>query len=189
MAMPDDERVCVFIDGANFYYQLKDNLGQPGTRVDFGKFAQWLVGPGRTLVRTYYYTVRLTPDHPPEQRQGQQKFLGALDRVPYLEVRLGKLVRRDSTCPACHDHQIKYVEKGVDMRLGVDMLAGAAKNLYDTGIVVSGDADLGEAVRAVKELGRHVEVAAFEKGRAYELVQAADVSRTLTVSDLTPLLR
>ncbi len=179
------ERVCVFIDGANFYYQCKDNLGR--TDIDFGKFAQWLVGPGRTLVRTYYYTVRLTPDHRPEQQKGQQKFLGALDRVPYLEVRLGKLVKRDTNCSACGDHQERWVEKGVDMRVGVDMLAAAAKDLYDTAILVTGDADLAEAIKAVKELGRHVEVAAFQKNRSYELVQTADLSRTLMPNDLLAL--
>ncbi len=178
------DRVAVFIDGSNFYYQCRDNLGR--TDVDFGAFTGWLVSPARTLVRTYYYTVPLTPDHSEEQRTSQQKFLGALHRVPYLEVRLGKLVRRDTTCPACGDHRERHVEKGVDMRIGVDMVGGAAKKLYDTAILVSGDGDLAEAIKAVKELGQHVEVASFPKGRAYELMQEADVCRDLTVADLTP---
>lgn len=80
------------------------------------------------------------------------------------------------------------MEKGVDMRLGVDVLSAAAKDMYDAAVLVSGDGDLAEAVKSVKELGRHVEVAAFPKNRAYELVQAADVSRDLTVAELKPLL-
>ncbi len=40
----------------------------------------------------------------------------------------------------------------------------------------------------MKELGRHVEVAAFPKNRAQDLVKAADVARDLTVAELTPLL-
>ncbi len=46
--------------------------------------------------------------------------------------------------------------------------------------------DLAEAIKGVRELGQHVEVAAFTKGRAYELMQEADVCRDLTVADLTP---
>lgn len=180
------ERVGVFLDGANFYHQSKENLGR--TDVDLGAFAEWLVGPTRTLVRTYYYTVRLTPDHGQEQREKQQKFLGALDRIPYLEVRHGKLVRRDVVCDACGDRQQKWVEKGVDMRIGVDMLTAAAKDMIDVAVLVSGDGDLAEAIRAVKELGKHVEVAAFPRGRAYELVQVADVSRDLEAGELKPFL-
>lgn len=181
------ERVCVFVDGANFYNQLKDNLKR--TDIDFGPFAEWLASPARTLVRTYYYTVPLTQDHPEAQRKAQQKFFGALDHIPYFETRLGKLVRRQVTCPACGDHRDKWVEKGVDMRVGVDMVAGAAKGLYDTAVLVSGDGDLAEAIAAVKDLGKHVELAAFPKNRAYALVQAADVSKELTVADVTPFLR
>lgn len=180
------ERVCVFIDGANFYHQCRDNLGR--TDVDFGAFAALVVGPARSLVRTYYYTCRLTPDHAEDMRKAQEKFLGALDHINYLEVRLGKLVRRETKCKVCNNVEEKWMEKGVDMRLGVDMLAAAAKDMYDTAVLVSGDGDLAEAVRAVKEIGRHVEVAAFPKNRAYELVKAADVARDLTTAELKPLL-
>ncbi len=138
------ERVCVFIDGANFYHQCRDNLGR--TDVNFGAFAGLLVGPGRDFVRTYYYTCRLTPDHDEAMRKSQEKFLGALDHIDYLEVRLGKLVRREITCKTCGVVEEKWMEKGVDMRLGVDMLAAAAKNMYDTAVLVSGDGDLAEAV-------------------------------------------
>ena len=180
------ERVSVFIDGANFHYQCKDNLAR--TDVDLGSFSGWLVSPNRTLVRTYYYTTTLTPDHTGEQRAAKDRFLAALDHVPYLEVRLGKLVKRDSDCPHCHQRVEKYVEKGVDMRIGVDMVAGAAKRLYDTAILVSGDGDLKEAVRAVKELGLHVEIASFLKGRSYDLTQAADLCHDLKTADLQPFL-
>ncbi len=74
------------------------------------------------------------------------------------------------------------------MRVGVDMLAGASKNLYDVAILVSGDGDLVEAVKAVKDLGKHVEVAAFLKGRSDELAAAADVITQLKPSDMNPLL-
>lgn len=36
-------RVCVFIDGSNFYYACRDNLGGR-TDVNFGSFATFLVG-------------------------------------------------------------------------------------------------------------------------------------------------
>jgi len=180
-------RVCVFIDGSNFYYACRENLGGR-TDVNFGSFAAFLVGSGRSLVRTYYYGCALPPDHDTEARKAQQRFFTALQRVPYTELRLGKLVKRDITCPACNDHRNTYQEKGVDMRVGVDMLAAASKSLYDVAVLVSGDGDLVEAVKAVKDLGKHVELATFAKGRSDELAAAADVIVPLTTATMQPLL-
>ncbi len=177
-------RVAVFIDGSNFYHCCKDSFGR--SDVDLGKFADWLVGPTRQLVRTYYYNCPLPPDHPEDERKKQQTFLGALARVPYLEVRLGRLSKKQTICPNCHKPIQRFTEKGVDMRIGVDMLSLASKNLIDVAVLVSGDADLSEAVRAVKELGKHLELAALPAGRAYELVQVADVVREIGPAEMQP---
>lgn len=178
------ERVAVFIDGSNFFFACKDSLGR--TDVDLGKFAAWLVGAERQLVRTYYYNCPLPPDAPLEQRNRQQKFYGALARVPYFEVRLGKLAKKEVYCSTCGKTVQRYVEKGVDMRIGVDMLSLTSKNLIDVPILVSGDGDLVEAVKAVKELGRHVELATLPRGRSWELVQAADVVHELDEAKMRP---
>lgn len=180
-------RVCVFIDGSNFYYACKENLGGR-TDVNMGSFAAFLVGPARDLIRTYYYTCALPPDHDDPSRQAQQRFFTALQRVPYTELRLGKLVKRENQCEACGDKRSRYQEKGVDMRIGVDMLAAASKGLYDVAILVSGDGDLVEAVKAVKDLGKHVELATFPKGRSDELAAAADVLTVLNSGEMKPLL-
>lgn len=104
-------KVCIFIDGANFYHACRENMGGR-TDVNFGSFAAFLVGPSRELVRTYFYTVALSPEHDPESRRAQQKFFTSLQRVPYLELRLGKLVRRDVECPDCGVSRVRYQEKG-----------------------------------------------------------------------------
>lgn len=84
-------RVCVFIDGSNFYYACRENLGGR-TDVNYGSFAAFLVGPSRHLVRTYFYSCALPPDHDENARRAQQKFFIALQRIPYTELRLGRLV-------------------------------------------------------------------------------------------------
>ncbi len=178
-------KVCVFIDGSNFYKSCQRNLGR--TDVNLSSFAQMLVGPTRDLVRTYYYTCPLPPDADPTKIASQQKFFNALNRAPYLEVRLGKLVTREDECASCHVKHSRYQEKGIDMRIGVDMLALASKNNYDVAVLVTGDGDLREAVQAVKDLGKHVEVATFRIGRSDELVQVSDVLTELTLTTMTPL--
>jgi uncharacterized LabA/DUF88 family protein len=151
------ERVCIYIDGSNLYHRLKEEFGQ--ARLDFAKFIAWLVG-NRVLVRTYYYTAAVTYDA--EQASKQQRFLASLKRIPYLEIKLGRLEPRGNT----------HIEKGLDVTVSVDMLSMASKNLYDVAILVSCDGDYVKAVDAVKDTGKHVEVACFQK--AYHLREHAD---------------
>lgn len=175
-------KVCVFIDGSNFYKSCQRNLGR--TDINLTAFAAMLVGPTRHLVRTYYYTCRLPADADETARAGQQKFINAMNRAAYLELRFGKMVRRTDDCRSCGTKHERWQEKGVDMRIGVDMLALASKNNYDVAILVTGDGDLREAVQAVKDLGKHVEVATFPVGRSDELVQVCDVMTELTTADM-----
>lgn len=178
-------RVCVFIDGSNFFHARRQNLGR--TDVNMGAFAELVVGPARDLVRVYYYNCQLPPEEDEAKRQAQQRFFLAIQRTPYFELRLGKLVKREVVCAACNDRHQRYQEKGVDMRIGVDMLAGASKQLYDVAILVTGDGDLVEAVKAVKDLGKHVELATFPIGRSDELANAADVVTTLDQAKMVSL--
>ena len=138
-------RVCVFIDGSNFYKSCRTALGRTDIRI--GSFAEFLVGPDRELVRTYYYNCRLPPDAPDDARAAQDKFLRALGQTPYLEIRLGTLVSRETKCSECGDTRVRYQEKGVDMHIGVDMLALASKGMYDVAVLVSGDGDLVHAAK------------------------------------------
>ena len=83
---------------------------------------------------------------------------------PYLELRLGRLERRGST----------VVEKGVDVAIATDMLRRAYSNVYDTAILISGDADLVPAVEGIKDLGKHVENAFVQAGQSRHLRQTCD---------------
>ena len=109
-----------------------------------------MVGEGRELVRTYYYNAPVNQKERPEQYKKQQAFFAKLKRnVDYLEIRLGKLVRRKG----------EMVEKGVDIKLATDLVVFAAINRYDVAIVITADGDFGEAIQHVKNMGKHVELA------------------------------
>jgi Uncharacterized conserved protein len=84
--------------------------------------------------------------------------------MPYLEVRLG------STKIA----QGIPVEKGIDIMLATDALHFAWTNVYDVAILVSGDGDFAYALQAVKNIGKHVEVAYFENNVSKDLLEVVD---------------
>ena len=154
-------RVAIFIDGSNLYHSLDENCKRYD--VDFAAFAAKLC-KGRTLFRVYYYNVLRDQDRNPQAYQDQQKFLSALYNTPYLEVRLGTSKMRGDVA----------VEKGVDIMLATDVLRLAWSDIYDVAILVTGDGDFAYAVQAAKDLGKHVEIAAFPANLAWELANVAD---------------
>ncbi len=156
-----EDRVAIFIDGSNLYHALQSNFKRHN--LNFAEFANKLTG-SRHLFRTYYYNVLQDQTRWPEGYREQQEFLDILRKTPYLEVRLG------STKMA----QGVPVEKGIDIMLATDLLHFAWNGLYDVAVLVSGDSDFAYALQAVKNMGKHVEVAYFESNVSKDLLDVAD---------------
>ena len=155
-------RVSVFVDGSNLYHALRD--AGCGTNLDFYKFGSSLCGAQRELIRIYYYNAPVNQSDNPTAYAAQQRFFATLHRTPYLELKLGRLMRRGNT----------QVEKGVDIMIATDMINYAYRNAYDVAILVSGDGDFVPAVSAVKDAGKHVENACFESSQSHHLLQTCD---------------
>ena len=156
-----EDRVTVFIDGSNLYHALQSKFGRHD--LIFAEFVNKLCG-SRYLFRTYYYNVLQDPAERPDGSREQQEFLDILRKTPYLEVRLG------STKLA----QGIPVEKGIDVMLATDLLYFAWNDFYDVALLVSGDSDFTYALQAVKNMGKHVEAAYFERGISKDLLNMAD---------------
>jgi uncharacterized LabA/DUF88 family protein len=156
-----EDRVAIFIDGSNLYHALRSNFRRYD--INFAEFASKLSG-SRRLFRTYYYNVLQDPVQRPDGYREQQEFLDILRKTPYLEIRLG------STKVA----QGIPIEKGIDIMLATDLLYFAWNDFYDVAVLVSGDSDFAYALQAVKNMGKHVEVAYFESGVSKDLLNIAD---------------
>ena len=169
-----EDRVAIFIDGSNLYHALKNNFG----RYDlyFTGFISKLCS-SRPLFRTYYYNVLQDPAKWPDAHKEQQEFLEVLNKTPYLEVRLGK-TKVAQGIP---------IEKGIDIMLATDLLYFAWNNAYDVAILVSGDSDFAYALQAVKNMGKHVEVAYLENVVSKDLLDIADNRHLLDRSFLSGL--
>ena len=159
------ERVMIFIDGSNLYHSLKNHFGR--TDLDIGKFCRQLLGR-RKLTRIYYYNARVGQKEEPERYKQQQAFFASINAIPYSELRLGRLVYTNwPTVPP--------YEKGTDVQLATDMITHSFKGNYDVAILVAGDNDYVSAIQAVKDNGKHIEVALFGKqGTSRQLRMVAD---------------
>ncbi len=86
-----DEKVMTFIDGNNLYHSLKEHFQKAS--IDFSKLCSKLVGD-RRLVRAYYYNAPVDQVREPQRYREQQRFFTSIQRLDYIEVRLGRLVYR-----------------------------------------------------------------------------------------------
>ena len=148
------DSVSIYIDGSNLYHSIRANFNR--TDLDILKFRDKLVG-SRHLVRTYYYDAPFPQDKDKNRSIAQQRFHQILRRQPYLELRLGRLVFNNWPTVAPQ-------EKGVDVKIATDMLTHGFRDNYNIALLVSGDTDLVDALQALKDYGKHTEVALFGGG-------------------------
>jgi len=160
------DKVAIFIDGSNLYHSLESNFKRHD--LNFTEFANKLTGE-RKLFRIYYYNILQDPSQWPETYNEQQDFLDGLLKTPFLEIHLGTTKITQGI----------HIEKGVDIMLATDLVNFAWANLYDVAIVVSGDADFVYALHAVKNKGKHVEIAYFDKSISKDLWNIADARHLL----------
>lgn len=151
-------KVCIFIDGQNFYRSL---LRYDETlRVDYDRLASWITqavgGPSALFGGAYYY-VGVSADAPPLV----ENFLKGLELRPGYFVKREVRVRRTGRCPHCMTDYDYTTEKRVDTRLVADLIHYAANGAYDAAVLVSGDDDFVPAVEAVGALGKQVWVATW----------------------------
>lgn len=170
------ERVMIFIDGSNFYHSLKDTFDVYHEQVDFRKLINELKS-GRLLIAVYYYNAPLDIKFNKEVYWKQQKFFADLRRIPGFHVVLAYM--RKVTTP---QGKVEYSVKGDDIHLGVDMVALAYEDQYDTAVLVSGDGDFVPAVKRVQKLGKKVENAYFSVSRATLLKQVCN--RSILLDDI-----
>ncbi|XOB41111.1 MAG: NYN domain-containing protein [Candidatus Nealsonbacteria bacterium] len=85
-------------------------------------------------------------------------------------VALGQLIRHPDK---------SYHEKGVDVRLAVEMIRFAREDKYDIAYLVSSDTDLVAAVEEVQLIGKIVQYIGIAKGQSFGLSKVADDIRLL----------
>lgn len=167
------KRVAVFIDGSNFYNGLRDNVGRMD--VDFFRFGKKLAERVEgELLRIYYYNAKVDPEFDPENHEKQQRFITHLAHTPHLTLRLGKLVYYQVRSDDSNTRKHYAVEKGLDVKLAIDLVRLAVNHACEVAIIVSGDKDLADVVEYGKEMGIVVCSAFFQRGLSEALSSRAD---------------
>lgn len=207
-------RVQIFIDGGNLHHLALKPLGVQAAEFDFDAFATFLAD-GRMISemgkRYYIGTVR--------EKEGDERSKRAMARQTQLfnilkktawQIKTSKLRERTERIVIdgrVADYQrIKskgiteivyqtFREKGIDVKMATDLVAGALDDKYDAAIVVSSDSDLVPMIDWVRfRFHKKIEYIGFSipdrSGQGNDvrptraLIDRTDVQRVLIESDV-----
>ncbi|MBI2659274.1 NYN domain-containing protein [Candidatus Woesearchaeota archaeon] len=156
------------------------------------------------MVKIRYFNCPVNQQEDPQAYADQSKFFKNLRQTPFLELHLGKLVKRglkkiDINCVSCKHQKAEHIicpqckkqiqimdcykswEKGVDVQLAIYMIIDALTKKYDTALLFSGDADFCPAIRyIVKGLNKEVIYCCFPTPKTSELIQTCSKYQIIT---------
>jgi len=213
------EKVCIFIDSGNFYHLVLRKLNLREIEFDFDGFVKMLANKRQITQdgkRFYVGTVREIRDGHKNRKAiaNQTKlfsdFIGLGDwtiKTSKLRTRIEKIKVDDRVANYqrilnAGVSEIEYRrsrEKGIDVKMAVDLIAGALDNKYDTAIIISSDADLVPAIDWVrKRLIKKVEYVGFSIAQTSDfeatrptktMIYNSDIQRVLVEADIHPFIK
>jgi uncharacterized LabA/DUF88 family protein len=207
-------RVQIFIDGGNLFHLALKPLNIQAVEFDFDAFANFLADgrPVSEMGKRYYIgTVREKEgDERSKKAMGRQMRLFTELKKTAWEIKTSKL--RERTEKIIIDSRVvnyqaikskgisevvyqRVREKGIDVKIATDLVAGALDDKYDAAILVSSDTDLVPMVDWIRfRLKKKVEYIGFsipdKSGNGDDvrptqaLISRTDVQRVLVESDI-----
>lgn len=166
-------KTIVYIDGQNFLYGVAERLFNAGiindkqevSAVDI-PFLMERALPGCDMEIRYYgvTSIQQQTDYGQEvyerslrYEENLRRLQACLSRTGVHYCAVGNLkVRAHYKCKQCGAEEYKYLEKGVDVGIAVDITKDVLEQNTDHVVLLSSDADLTPALQIVR--GRHVKL-------------------------------
>ena len=148
---PAERFAIAFVDGQNLYHCAKEAFGYEHPNYDVGKLAAAVcLASGWKLTQVRFYT-----GVPPKERNRWWHEYWARKKTRMVRSRVEVYTRplRYSS-ELLEDGTTTYVprEKGIDVRIAIDMLTLGIKKAYDVALVFSQDQDLAEVAKELRDL-------------------------------------
>ncbi len=155
-------KTILFIDGRNFIGKINSIINlekEEDKEIDFSvyNFSGLLnkVLKGVVVDRKIFYIGRLTEHKETKEKsldliQKQRELKNHLEKQGFEVIYAGRVRGHEESCPEGHKF-LTFKEKGVDVRIAVDMVSLACDNDLKTAIIASSDSDLQPAISKLKE--------------------------------------
>ncbi len=165
---PVEKRAVSFFDGQNLFWHAKDAFGHHHPNYDPVKLAAAVcAAKGWSSVGVHFYTGVPQVEHSPMWHGYWTRRLTAMRRAG-VKVTTRTLRYRNERVrlPDGTEHDVPVQrEKGIDLRLGLDVVRLARNDELDVTVVFSQDQDLAEVAYEVRDISR-------SQGRWLKIVSA-----------------
>jgi len=157
-------KTILFIDGRNFISRIKSVLSpekEKGKEVDFSiyNFTGLLdkVLAGISIDKKIFYIGRLakhekTKEKSAELIRKQRELKTHLEKQGFEVIYAGRVRGHEESCPKGHKF-LTFKEKGVDVRIAVDMITLSHNKELKVAIIGSSDSDLQPAIKELEKAG------------------------------------
>jgi len=143
-------RVITYIDGFNLYFGLREQGWRKYMWLDLPALSRSLLRSDQSLLRTKYFTSRVSGNPGKEQRQSA--WLDDIGTLSDLSIYWGRFQADRKECKTCHAASFVPQEKKTDVNIATELLCDAHSDAFDTAIIISGDADLVPPIAAIRRL-------------------------------------
>ena len=151
---PENKRVFVFVDGQNLFYQAKEAFGYQYPNYDISKLAQAVCAQkGWQINRIFFYTGIPDPGDSPFWNSFWTAKLAKLGRSANVSIYTRSLRYRNQTITLSNGTSQTVLvgqEKGIDVRIALDIIRYVLKNECDVALVFSQDQDLSEVADEIR---------------------------------------
>lgn len=174
---PPVKRVIAFVDGQNLFHAAREAFGYIYPNYDVQALAASVCHqlPDWNLVETRFYTgIPVQEDKPFWHRFWSAKF-ATMGRQG-VNVFSRRLRYRNKTVRLPDGTSFNFLsgeEKGIDVRIALDIIRLAHRDAYDVALVFSQDQDLSEVADEIRFIAR-------ERNRWIKIASAFPVSPTST---------
>jgi uncharacterized LabA/DUF88 family protein len=191
MREPTHKRAVVFVDGQNLFLAVREAFGYTYPNYDAPGLAHDLCeGKGWELAQVRFYTgVPGEADNPFWNHFWTAKLEAMEAQGAFVFARELRYRQRTLALPDGTRREVPMgEEKGIDVRIAIDVIRMAHKEAFDVALVLSQDQDLAEAAKEVRVVAR-------EQGRWIKIASAYPASprfrntRGIDATDWIPIDR
>src|SRR5437667_2461793 len=150
---PPVKRTVVFVDGQNLFHAAREAFGYTYPNYDIRALAERMcAGRGWQFTQARFYTGIPDPQDDPRWHQFWSAKLAVMGRQGvHVYSRSLRYRNRTVRLPDGKTHTfLAGEEKGIDVRVALDVIRMAHRAEYDVGVILSQDQDLSEVAEEIR---------------------------------------